>query len=84
MSKDTEIDTDKIDEAALALLYLTTETDKYGSRAWKNLDWEVMNRLHEKGYISNPKNKNKSVEVTEEGGKLSEELFIKLFSKNIS
>ncbi len=24
-------------------------------RAWKGFDWETMNRLHEKGYISNPK-----------------------------
>jgi uncharacterized protein DUF6429 len=59
-----DIDTDKIDEAALALLYLTLHD---GSRAWKGLDWDVMNRLHEKGFISNPVGKAKSVLLTEKG-----------------
>jgi predicted transcriptional regulator len=50
-------------------------------RAWKGMAWEVMDRLYEKGYISDPKNKNKSVYLTEEGQKLSEELFWRYFSK---
>jgi len=45
------IDEDKIDESVLALLYLTLHD---GSRAWKSFDWDAMNRLHEKGLISNP------------------------------
>lgn len=77
----SEIDTNKIDEAALALLYLTMEKDGVFSRAWKNLDWEVMDRLCEKGYILDPKNKNKSVSVTKEGEVKAEMLFTKLFSK---
>jgi len=32
------LDTDKIDDAALALLYLTLH-DRY--RAWKGFDWDV-------------------------------------------
>jgi hypothetical protein len=73
-------DKDKVDEMALALLYLTTFQEKgYGPRAWKGLDWDVMNRLHEKGYISNPKSKAKSVALTEEGAKVSEALFRKHF-----
>ena len=36
--------------------------------------------LHAKGYISDPANKNKSVWLTDEGAKLSEELFEKLFA----
>ena len=43
------------------------------------MDWEVMNRLHEKGYIGNPKSKAKSVHLTEEGVRLSEALFKKHF-----
>jgi hypothetical protein len=39
-----------------------------------------MNFLHEKGYISNPATKAKSVAFTEEGGKLSKELSEKLFA----
>jgi len=36
--------------------------------------------LHEKGYISNPATKAKSVALTEEGAKLSQELFEKRFT----
>ena len=76
-----EIDTNKIDEAALALLFLSMHSDSGLARAWKGIDWEVMNRLYEKGYILDPKNKAKSVVVTKEGEEKSEELFTKLFSK---
>ena len=72
-----EYDKDKVDEMVLALLYLTTH-DK-GTRAWKGLDWDAMDRLHDKGYIGNPKSKAKSVTLTEEGERLSEELFKKHF-----
>ncbi len=74
-----DYDQDKVDEMALALLYLTSFSDQYGTRAWKGMAWEVMDRLYEKGYISDPKGKAKSVMLSEEGVKLSEELFIKHF-----
>ncbi len=45
------LDTDKIDDAALALLYLTLHD---GYRAWKGMDWGVLGRLHDKGMIDNP------------------------------
>jgi len=70
-----EYDQEKVDQVTLALLYLVTFDDEYGRRAWKGFDWDTMNRLHEKGYISNPKGKAKSVIITEEGAKRSEELF---------
>ena len=35
---------------------------------------------HEKAYISNPATKNKSVWLSDEGARLSEELFEKLFA----
>ena len=73
-----DIDTHKIDEAVLALLYLTLHE---GSRAWKGFDWEAMNRLHEKGFISNPVGKAKSVVLTERGLRESERSFHKLFAK---
>lgn len=38
-----------------------------------------MDRLHQKGYIGDPKSKAKSVTLTEEGARLSEELFRKHF-----
>jgi hypothetical protein len=81
MEKDTEleIDENKIDDAALALLYLTMHNDTYGVRAWKNIDWDVMERLYEKGYILNPQSKAKSVAITSQGEEKSKELFFKLF-----
>ncbi len=79
---EVEIDIDKIDEVALALLYLTMGDDGSGMRAWKGIDWEVMNRLHEKGYIYDPRNKAKSVSVTTEGEEKAEELFKKYFYKD--
>jgi len=74
-----EYDKDKVDEIALALLYLTSFNDGYGARAWKDMAWEVLDRLYEKGYIGDPKGKAKSVILTEAGEKLSEELFFKNF-----
>ncbi|WP_414675514.1 DUF6429 family protein [Methylocaldum sp.] len=44
-------------------------------RAWKSLDCDVMNRLHEKGYILNPVGKAKSVTFTEKGLRKGERLF---------
>jgi hypothetical protein len=73
-----ELDTNKIDDATLALLYLGLHD---GARAWKGFDWEAMNRLHEQGYISDPRSKAKSVVFSETGMQRSEELLQKLFGK---
>lgn len=72
-----EIDRDKIDDAILALLYLTLDRD---GRAWKGFDWSAMNRLHEKGLIGDPVNKAKSVWLTEEGIARSERMFKEMFA----
>ena len=77
-----EYDKEKVDEMILALLYLTTFKDKFGLRAWKGLDWDSLDRLYEKGYIGSPKSKAKSVTLSEEGAKLSEELFKKHFGSS--
>ena len=76
-----EIDEDKIDETVLALLQLTSFKDKYGLRAWKSQSWEVLDRLHQKGYISDPATKAKSVILTEEGEQKSRDLFERYFSR---
>ncbi len=73
-----EIETDKIDEAVLALLSLT-RCDV--ARAWKGHDWDAMDRLYAKGMIEDPKNKNKSVWFTEQGLAESERLFKQLFTR---
>ena len=78
-----EYDKDKVDEVTLALLYLVIwdRQEGVGARAWKGFDWETMNRLHEKSFISNPKGKAKSVVLNEEGFQKAEELFQKHFVK---
>ena len=48
-------------------------------RAWKSFDWDTLDRLYEKGLISDPKSKAKSVALTDEAVKLSESLFKKHF-----
>ena len=77
-----EIDKDKIDDAVLALLHLTSFTKHGVTRAWKGHDWDALNRLHEKGMISDPQSKAKSVVLSDEGVKRANELFGKLFKKN--
>ena len=76
-----EINEEKVDEAVLALLYLTTFKDKPRWRAWKGHSWDVLDRLHQKGYISDPATKAKSVLLSEEGAQLSRDLFEKYFVK---
>ncbi len=71
-----DYDEAKVDEVVLALLFLTLGRD---GRAWKTHDWDAMNRLHEKGMIHDPVNKNKSVTLTESGVARCEELFRKHF-----
>ena len=74
---------DKIDDAVLALLYLTSFTEGKDelalTRAWKSHDWDALDRLHKKGLISDPKKKAKSVVLSQEGRQLSEEVFRRLF-----
>ena len=79
-----EYDKDKVDEMVLALLSLTMFGDRTGLRAWKGHDWDALDRLHAKGYISDPKNKAKSVVVSAEGVKRSRKLFEKNFGKKES
>jgi hypothetical protein len=74
-----DYDKDKIDEAVLALLHLTAFKDCGVVRSWKGHDWDALDRLHKNGLIGNPKSKAKSVILTEEGRKRSDELFAKLF-----
>jgi hypothetical protein len=59
-----EYDEKLIEDAVLALL-ATFSSDS--GNAWKGFDFEVMNRLHEHGFISDPVNRNKSIWLTEEG-----------------
>ena len=71
-------DNQKIDEAVIALMYLALHDV---NRAWKGFDWSILDRLYEKGWIADPKNKAKSVILTEEGLLQAARLFKKNFAK---
>ncbi len=71
-----EYDSEKVDEVVLALMMLTLHD---GSRVWKGFDWEVLDRLYEKGWIENPRNKAKSVALTEEGLAQATQMFQRHF-----
>ena len=73
-----DIDQDMVDQAILALLSLGRHD---GDRTWKAFDWDSMNRLHQKGYITDPVGKAKSVLFTEVGLHESEHLFDALFRR---
>jgi hypothetical protein len=59
-----KLNEEKVDDVVLAVLWLTLHDE---CRAWKTIDWDVMDRLHQKGFISDPAMRAKSVVLTEEG-----------------
>ena len=69
------LDTQKLCEAGSALLSLTL----HGGRVWKGLDWSLMDLLFEKGWLTDPKSKAKSVVLTDEGERLAREFLRKHF-----
>ena len=71
-----KLDTDRIDDAVLALLYFNLHECGV---AWKGFDWGSMNRLHDKELISNPVKKAKSVGLSEEGERRAKQLFEQMF-----
>jgi hypothetical protein len=69
-------DQSRIDEAVLALLAAHLfDTNS----SWKGYDFDVMNRLHDAGYLFDPVGKQKSVQLTEEGVERGLELAKRLF-----
>jgi hypothetical protein len=83
MARKPPIDTDRIDDAVLALLFLgLCERDRISglARAWKSFDWAAMERLHHKGLIQDPVSRAKSVGFTAEGLQRAEALYYALFA----
>lgn len=71
------IDTDRIDDAVLALLYLTLHDQQ---RASKGFDGAALGRLHEKGMIESPDASPESVTFTPDGLQRSKQLLEQLFA----
>jgi hypothetical protein len=76
-----EYDRNKVDDMTLALLWLTVFEQSPEVRTWKGHDWNTLDRLHAKGYISDPKSKAKSVVLSDEGEQRARELFEKHFAR---
>ncbi len=64
-------DTAKVEEAVLALLGVFEFED---GRVWKRFDFEVMDALHAKGYITNPRGRHESVYLSAQGMELAKRL----------
>ena len=74
--------TEKVNDAVLALLYLGSWSNEFGSRrAWKGMDWSVMDQLYDSGWIDDPKSAAKSVWLTDEGIARGNELAAPYFAK---
>jgi hypothetical protein len=65
---------DRAGDLVLALMQLTLHDE---CRAWKSYDWDVMNHLHERGFITDPRSKAKSVVLTDKGLARSREMYVK-------
>jgi len=76
-----DLDETKLEECALAILSLTLHTDGPVHRAWKGLDWDLMDQLYRNGWIADPKGKAKSVVFTDEGVKRAGECLRTHFAK---
>ena len=90
-----DYDEHEVDETVLALFWLTAWRDAVipeGARgpgepatelwrAWKGMDWDVLGRLHEAGWIGDPATKARSVQLTEAGRARAEALFAERFGK---
>ena len=75
------LDTDNLDDAALAILSLTLHD---GNRVWKGIDWSITDRLHAKGLIHDPIGKAKSLALTEDGLARAELALAKFIVKPLS
>jgi hypothetical protein len=75
----SNLNQDKLSEAALAILGLTAFQDHHVVRAWKGMDWDLLDVLYEKGWIDDPRGKAKSVVLTAEGAQLAQDLLQRHF-----
>lgn len=70
-------DNSKLEEAVLALL---GALEFENGRVWKRFDFDVMEALHAKGFISNPRGHAESVHLTAEGMKRAKALAERWFA----
>jgi len=68
------VNEERAGDLVLALMQLTLHEE---CRAWKSYDWDIMNYLHERGFISDPRSKAKSVILSDDGLARSREMYAK-------
>ncbi|MGH8214950.1 MAG: DUF6429 family protein [Rhodanobacteraceae bacterium] len=73
------LDNDRVDYIILALLWANSFKEPGGHRAWKSLDWDALDRLHERGLIGNPRSRAHSVTLSDEAFQHGGELFQQWF-----
>lgn len=71
-----EPDWDRVEDVALAILSLTLHD---GNRVWKQISWDVTDRLYEKGLIGNPRTRTQSLSLSPEAIERAERVFRELF-----
>jgi hypothetical protein len=79
MENMNKLDDQRIVECSLAIIGLTLHED---DRVWKGFDWDVLDEMYRKGWISDPVNKNKSVYLTKEGLKNVQKFQKKYFAQS--
>jgi hypothetical protein len=77
-----DYDTDRVEDAVLALLYLNLFLAPDGTRAALAHPRDVIDRLHRKGYLGDPAAAPHSVPVTAAGLARAEALFRSLFGRD--
>jgi hypothetical protein len=81
---DDTIDTDRLDDVVLALLWANSFEEKFGSHcAWKSLPWDALDRLHAKGLISDARSRAHSVTLDEAAFERGQALFEQWFAAPI-
>jgi hypothetical protein len=82
MALSPDLDRDKLSEVALAILWLTAFSDHGLMRAWKGMDWDLLDALYERGWIYDPRGKAKSVLFTDLGAELANDFLKRHFGRN--
>lgn len=57
----------RMERVGMAMLWQSHFVDHGVARAWKGLDWDLLDRLHARGWIGDPKRPTKSVVLTADG-----------------
>ena len=81
MALPPDLDHDKLCVTALAILGLTAFSDYGATRAWKGLDWDLLDALCQRGWIHDPRSKAKSVVFTTSGVTLADQFLKRYFGR---